>query len=101
LIVTPPYPEYGSGFNSVMGSATRALTHVLGTSRIDLYIFSPVTNTTRHYEWASQMKYDAINGRIWSGIHFRAADVDAFRAGQKVADFALERFFERNHHGDH
>jgi len=100
LVATPPYPEYASGFNSVMGSATRALTHVLGTSRIDLFIFSPVTNETRHYEWASQLKYDSINGRIWDGIHFRTADVDAFRAGQRVADYALNHYFARNdgHH---
>ena len=74
LIVNPPYPEYVSGFNSVVGSATRALTRVLGTSRIDLYITSPVTMTTRHYEWASQLTTDGVEGRIWSGIHFRTAD---------------------------
>ena len=93
LLVNPPYPEYASGFNSVMGSASRALTRVLGTSRIDLYITSPVTGTTRHYEWASQLKYDSIEGRIWSGIHFRAADVDAFRTGRKVADLRRRPLF--------
>jgi hypothetical protein len=101
LLVTPPYPEYVSGFNSVMGSATRALTRVLGTSRIDLNIYSPVTDTTRHYEWASQLTRDGVDGRIWSGIHFRTADVVALKMGQQVADYALERYFERHHHGHH
>ncbi len=100
LIVTPPYPEYVSGFNSVMGSATRVLTHVLGTSRIDLNIFAPVTNTTRHYEWASQLTTDGVNGRIWSGIHFRTADVAALRMGRKVADYALDHYFQTRHHED-
>ena len=81
LIVTPPYPDSVSGFNTITSSMTRALTHVLGTSRIDLYITSPATMTTRHYEWASQLTSDAINGRVWSGIHFRTADLDAYRMG--------------------
>lgn len=98
LIVTPPYPEYVSGFNSLIGSATRALTHVLGTSRIDLNIFSPVTNTTRHYEWASQLTNDGVNGRIWSGLHFRTADVAALKMGRKVADYALDHYFRPRHH---
>ena len=100
LIVTPPYPDSVSGFNTVTSSMTRALTHVLGTSRIDLYISSPATMTTRHYEWASQLTSDAINGRVWSGIHFRTADVDAYRMGRKVADYALDHYFGRRHHDD-
>ena len=100
LLVNPPYPEYVSGFNSVVGSLTRALTRVLGTSRIDLWITSPVTMTTRHYEWASQLTSDGVNGRIWSGIHFRTADVAALRMSQRIADYALWHYF-RPHHGDH
>ena len=38
LIPNPPYPDYTSGLNAVIGSATRALTRVLGTDRIDLTI---------------------------------------------------------------
>ncbi len=101
LIVNPPYPDSVSGFNTVISSMTRALTHVLGTSRIDLYITSPATMTTRHYEWASQLTTDAINGRVWSGIHFRTADLDAYRMGRKVADYALDHYFEPRHHHDH
>jgi len=101
LIATPPYPEYGSGFNSVVGSATRALTRVLGTSRIDLYISSPATMTTRHYEWASQLTSDGVNGRIWSGLHFRAADEDSLVMARKVAGFALDHYFQPRHDPSH
>jgi hypothetical protein len=40
LIVNPPYPEYTSGLTTVVGAYSRALTRVLGTRRIDLYITS-------------------------------------------------------------
>jgi hypothetical protein len=91
LIPTPPYPDYTSGYNNVIGSATRALTRVLGTDRIDLHIATPVT--TRYYEFADPLCADAIDARVWSGIHFRFADVVAMAQGQQVADWAMDRYF--------
>lgn len=93
LIVTPPYPDYNSGFNSITGALLGALTRVLGTQRIDLYVTSPATNTTRYYEFADQLGDDAVDGRIWSGIHFRTADVVALAMGKQVANWALDRYF--------
>jgi hypothetical protein len=90
----PPYPDYTSGLNSVIGSSTRALTRVLGTDRIDLHIASPVTNTTRHYEFEDPICKDAVDGRVWVGLHFRFADEAAMVQGQQVADFALDRYFK-------
>jgi hypothetical protein len=93
LLPNPPYPDYTSGLNAVTGSSTRALTHVLGTDRIDLHITSPVTNTTRHYEFADPIYTDSVDGRVWAGLHFRFADVAAMAQGQQVADWALDRYF--------
>jgi hypothetical protein len=93
LIPAPPYPDYTSGLNAVNGAATRALTRVLGTDRIDLTITSPTTNTTRSYEFADQLTADAVDGRVWSGIHFRFADVAGKVQGQQVADYAMDRYF--------
>ena len=101
LIPTPPYPEYASGLSAVMGAVSRALTRVLGTSRIDLFISSTAAGVTRHYEWASQLNQDVIDARIWSGIHFRTADNVGNRIGKKVADWALDHYFkssDQHHH---
>jgi hypothetical protein len=93
LLPNPPYPDYTSGLNAVIGSSSRALTRVLGTERIDLHITSPVTNTTRHYEFADSIYTDAVDGRVWAGLHFRFADVAAMAQGQQVADWAADRYF--------
>jgi hypothetical protein len=98
LLATPPYPDWTSGLNNVIGAATRALTRVLGTSRIDLNVPSSATMTTRHYEWASDLTQDSVDARVWSGIHFRTADVLAKKSGQKVGDWALDHYFQRIHH---
>jgi hypothetical protein len=94
LIVTPPYPEYASGLTSVMGAASRALTRVLGTPRIDLYITSAAAGETRHYAWAGRLNRDAVNARVWGGIHFRTADVVGNATGRKVANWALDHYFQ-------
>ena len=92
LIATPPYPDYTSGLNGVIGAGTRAIARVLGTERIDLYITSVAAGETRHYEWLDPINRDAIDARVWGGIHFRTADVVGNAQGQKVANWALDRF---------
>ena len=101
LLATPPYPDWTSGLNSIMGAATRAVSRVMGTSRIDLNVPSSATMTTRHYEWASELMRDSIDARVWSGIHFRSADVLAAKGGKKVGDYALDHYFKRIHHRHH
>ena len=96
LLPNPPYPDYTSGLNSVTSSATRALTRVLGTDRIDLSITAPVAGTTvtRRYETDAALCQDAMDARVWGGLHFRFADVAADATGKRVADYALDHYFQ-------
>ena len=94
LIPNPPYPDYPSGLNAVIGAAARSLTRVLGTESIDLTLTSGVTNTTRTYATADQFCQDAVDGRVWVGIHFRFADTVGMKQGQEVADWAMDRYFK-------
>lgn len=95
LLASPPYPEYASGLTAIMGAVTRALTGILGGDRIDVKI--TVGGTTRTYESASQLSQDAIDARVWSGVHFRTADVVGNEMGTQVGDWALDNYFEPTH----
>jgi hypothetical protein len=97
LIPTPAYPDYASGLSAVMGAVGRAVSRVLGTSHIDLYITSTAAGVTRHYDSASQLNRDVINARVWSGIHFRTADQVGSGMGKKVADWSLDHYFQSSH----
>jgi hypothetical protein len=94
LTATPPYPDYTSGLNSIVGAVTRVLSGALGLGggRIDVNI--TVAGTTRHYEFASQLNRDAVDARVWSGIHFRTADVVGIETGTQVGDWALDNYFQ-------
>lgn len=93
LLATPPYPDYNSGLTSTVGALTQALTRVLGTDRIDVTVTSPATNTTRRYEYAAPLRQDALDARVWSGLHFRFADVSGLAGGTDIANWALDRYF--------
>jgi hypothetical protein len=94
-IGTPPYPDWVSGLCSVFGATGRALARVIG-SDIDLRITSPGINVTRTYHSAAAMNADAINARVWTGIHFRSADSLAAQLGTNVANWALDHNFGRS-----
>jgi hypothetical protein len=98
LLITPPYPDYPSGLCSIVGVLSRVLSRTLGDGRVDLNITSiasdpPGSPVTRHYELAADLNRDAIDARVWGGIHFRTADVVANGIGTRIGDWALDHYF--------
>jgi len=98
VIATPPYPDWVSGYNGVVGAYTRALQEVLGCRDLRLTLIStafPVGDPlrTRHYNSGRQVRQDVIDARVWLGLHFRSADTAAARMGQQVARYATSHYF--------
>lgn len=95
FINTPNYPEYSSGANNVTGAATRILALYFGA---DEMTFSVTTTNaaapqlTRTYNRFSDAAADVVNARVYEGIHFRFADVDARKQGRHVAQWAFAHF---------
>jgi hypothetical protein len=103
LITTPPYPEYTSGANSVVGSITHILALFFGN---DKQTFSVTSNAalavqkTRTYTRFSDMADDVVEARILEGIHFRFGDTAARRAATRVAHQAFHHFLRPLHGAD-
>ena len=92
LITTPPYPDWPSGLNGIVGVTSTALTLLQGS--VDLFLTSAAAGgVTRHYTSAAEMQKDAIDARVFSGIHFRTADEVAVAMGTQVASYALSNYF--------
>ena len=77
------------------GAATRTLALFFGT---DYVTFSMTTTNpgspqqTRTYNRFSDVAEDVVNARIYEGIHFRFADVEARKQGRHVAQWAFAHF---------
>jgi hypothetical protein len=95
LITTPSYPDYTSGANNNSGAVTTMLANFFGTDKVTFSMTSntpQVINKTRTYERFSAAAKDVVDARIYTGIHFRFADVVARRQGAHVANWAFSHF---------
>ncbi len=91
LAPAPPYPEYTSGHACLTGAATGTFAHLFGARSMNVDVGSSVTGTTRHFDSAAALDAEAMNARIWLGLHFRRAMVDGNVAGHHAAARAVTR----------
>jgi hypothetical protein len=94
LITTPPYPDWPSGLCAVIGAMTASLEQLTG--QVDITIVSP-SQGARHWTSKPQLDELAVDARVWSGIHFRTADVVSITIGNQAADLTLDRYFAPAH----
>jgi hypothetical protein len=85
LLNTPPFPEHPSGHGCGSAATVQALQDFFGTDRIAFSAFSNGSGTWRSYERISDTIKEVIDARVYSGIHFRTADVQGAVLGKKVA----------------
>jgi len=57
-------------------------------------LLSPVDPRTRSFDSFSQAIAELIEARIWAGLHFRTADVQAKTLGWNVADYMADNYFQ-------
>jgi hypothetical protein len=97
LIATPPYPEHPSGHACVSGSIVESLRDFFGTDRAEFSATSVTSGTTRSFARFSRAIEEIVDARVYSGIHFRSADVQGARIGRQVARFRDQHYFGPEH----
>jgi hypothetical protein len=96
LLPTPPYPDHPSGHNCVSGSIVATLQDFFGTDRAKFSATSAVSGTTRTFTRFSQAIDEIVDARVYSGLHFRSADVQGARLGREVARWREQHYFRRS-----
>jgi hypothetical protein len=94
LIATPPYSDHPSGLNGITAAVVSTYQDFFGTNDIALTDTSPATGLTRTWPSLSAVMDEAVDVRVWSGLHFRNADVAARRIGRDVAKWRQHHFFQ-------
>jgi hypothetical protein len=99
LLATPPYGDYVSGHGCLTSPAIESIRQTLGENT-SLTLHSYNLNTDRVYPNLRSIERDALESRIWGGLHFRHAMDDSYAIGHKVADLALRKLGDaRSHSG--
>ena len=98
-LITAPYPDHVSGHLGLDSSHTFVLRKFFGDAPKDGYqITSLATNhggaATRSFGSFSQAVDEIVEARIWAGLHYRTADVQAVTLGTNVANYAATNYFE-------
>jgi hypothetical protein len=102
---TPPYSDYVSGANGLTGAFTKMLRLYFRTDRFRFYVNKAtppavaICSNPRTYDRFSEAAEEVVDARVWLGIHFRAADEDARRLGERVASWAFGHFLRPISHG--
>jgi hypothetical protein len=94
-LLTAPYPEHPSGHLALDGAVLEVLRMFFGTDRIPFEVTSSrFPNEPRHYDRFSDALREIIEARIWAGLHYRTADVQAQILGRKVARYMARHYFQ-------
>ncbi len=90
LAPTPPYSDYVSGHAGLTAPAVQVIRQMLG-ERTPLELISVNSPTPRTYPTLRALEWNALQSRIWGGLHFRDAMVDGYRIGHVTARRVMER----------
>jgi hypothetical protein len=101
-LITAPYPEHPSGHLCHDGAHLRVLEMFFGTDAPEggyqitsaSTLLLPTDPRTRTFSSFSQALAEIIDARIWAGLHFRTADVQAAELGRNVADYMANNYFQ-------
>src|SRR5829696_460345 len=94
LLVTPPFPDHPSGHSCMAGAIVRTLQSYFGTDKIAFSGLSRNSQTTRSFDRLSDALKEVIDARVYSGIHFRTADVQGAVIGKKVVHWLDKHYFQ-------
>jgi hypothetical protein len=95
LIASPPYPDYVSGANGLTGAFTGLLRLFFGADAMIFTVKNPaplVIDKERDYTSFSQAAQEVVDARVLLGIHFRFADEEGRRLGERIAHWTFQKF---------
>jgi hypothetical protein len=94
-LLSAPYPEHPSGHLCLDGAHLRVLRMFFGTDDVPFDVTSSrFPGEPRHFERFSQPLAEITEARIWAGLHYRIADVQAQLLGRNVADYMAANYFQ-------
>jgi hypothetical protein len=94
-LLTAPYPEHPSGHLALDGAHLRVLQMFFGADKIRFGVTSTrFPGETRNFDRFSDALKEIIEARIWAGLHYRTADVQAQKLGRKVARYMAKHYFQ-------
>jgi len=111
FLTTPPYPDYPCALPTLVGASMGVLRDYFGTDAIAFdQTFNasslplpapleplPAKTITRHFGSLSAATHEAINARVYAGIHFRSGCIAGAKSATRVAHFVTANYLKPVH----
>ncbi len=96
LIATPPFPDYVSGHSTFSGAAATVLAMFYRKDNISFTTGSDfLPGVTRSFPSFSAAAEEAMNSRLYGGIHFRFANEDGLAAGLDIGEWTVTHYLTK------
>ena len=100
LLPVPGHPEYPSQHGCFTSAFADTIAAALHTQHLDVTIpggegGSNKLTTTQHFNNVQDIDRQVVDARVWLGFHFRNSVQQGERVGDHVANWELDRFFQR------
>jgi hypothetical protein len=91
LVPNPPYSDYTSGHGSATAPFAEVVRRTLGDD-VPLALSATVGGVQVHrsYTGLSALEHDALNARIWGGLHYRTTMDHTYDLGHEIAARAMQ-----------
>jgi hypothetical protein len=101
-LTTPPYPDHVSGATTYASASMHAFASFFGTDEMGMPFYLTTSRfptdpllprEQRFFTQFSDVTDEILEARIWAGIHFRNADVQAAELGGEVERYIHKHLF--------
>lgn len=93
FVGTPPFPDYVSGHSTFSGAAATVLAMFYGTDNVPFATGSDaLPGVTRNFASFSAAANEAMNSRLYGGIHFRFANEDGLVSGLDIGEWTVTHY---------
>ena len=86
--VTPPYPDFTCGLTTNSGAALEVLRRFFDTDAVPYTVTA--AGLTRSFATLSQAGAEAVDARVFGGMHFRTGCVHGLKHGGQVGRFVFQ-----------
>jgi hypothetical protein len=99
LIATPCHPEYPAAHGAGTGGLAHALEQFFGTKKVEIMLTSTsvpgaVPYAYHHFTKTQDIVKEAIDARIYGGMHYRTSGVHGTVIANKVAHYVAKHYFQ-------
>jgi hypothetical protein len=101
-LITAPYPEHPSGHLCLDGAHTQVLRMFFPDAVDGGFQITSISSLllatdprTRSFASFSQALAEITEARIWAGLHYRTADLQAQQLGRNVAEYMAQNYFQQ------